>query len=241
MFKDRSILAVVPARGGSKGIPLKNLRELCGVSLVGITGRVIQQLSWIDRAVVSTDDDRIAEAAEAEGIDAPFRRPESLSGDRIGDWDVLKQALEEMEAQDDRRYDIVLMLQPTSPLRTPQQVEACVRKLMDGNFDAVWTVSETDSKGHPLKQLVVSANGEMDYYDPRGAEIIARQQLQPVYHRNGVAYAITRDCLLNHGSIKGNRSGALVVDEPLANIDTEADLEWAEIVAGKLQLEWLRP
>lgn len=240
MFKDRSILAVVPARGGSKGIPLKNLRELCGVSLVGITGRVVRQLPWIDRAVVSTDDDRIAEAAEVEGIDAPFRRPESLSGDRIGDWDVLKQALEEMEAQDGRSYDIVLMLQPTSPLRTPNQVEACVRKLVDGNFDAVWTVSETDSKAHPLKQLVVSESGEMDFYDSRGVEIVARQQLQPVFHRNGVAYAITRDCLLNQRSIKGNRCGALVIDEVLANIDTEEDLEWAEFVASKLQLDWLK-
>lgn len=239
MIEGRSVLVVVPARGGSKGVTLKNLREVCGVSLVGIVGRVVKRLPWVDRAVVSTDDDRIAAAAEAEGIGAPFRRPESLSGDRIGDWDVLQQALTEMESQDAREYDIVVMLQPTSPLRTPAQVQGCVRKLIDSEFDAVWTVSETDSKGHPLKQLLVSDSGEMDYYDSRGADIVARQQLTPVFHRNGVAYAITRSCLLNQKTIKGKRTGAFIVEEPLANIDTEEDLEWAGFVADKLALDWL--
>ena len=239
MIEGKSVLCVVPARGGSKGIALKNLREIRGVSLVGIAGRVIQCMRWIDCAVVSTDDDRIAAAAAAECVAAPFRRSEALAGDRIGDWDVLNEALNEVERQEGREYDIVVMLQPTSPLRTPVQVEGCVRMLAEGDFDAVWTVSETDSKGHPLKQLLVGESGEMNYYDSRGAQIIARQQLTPVYHRNGVAYAITRSCLLDQKTIKGARTGAFVIAEPLANIDTEDDLEWAEILARKLNLEWL--
>jgi len=239
MIEGKRILAVVPARGGSKGISMKNLREVCGVPLVAITGRVLQRMPVIDRAVISTDHDDIAAAGEENGIDAPFRRPESLSGDRIGDWDVLSHALQEMEKQDGCQYDVVVMLQPTSPLRTPVQVGGCITMLLDGGYDAVWTVSPTDSKGHPLKQLVIREDGEMDYYDPRGAEIIARQQLTPVYHRNGVAYAITRECLLDYGDIKGKRTGAYVIEEPLANIDTEEDLEWAEILARKLDLPWL--
>ena len=231
---------VVPARGGSKGIPAKNLREVCGFPLVGIVGRVVKQLDWVDRCVVSTDDDAIADAAEAEGVGAPFRRPESLSGDRIGDWDVLAHALREMDQQDSKSYDVVVMLQPTSPLRTPAQVEATVRKLIEGDFDAVWTVSETDVKAHPLKQLVVDEeSGAMDYFDPRGAEVIARQQLTPVFHRNGVAYALTRRCLLELGNIKGEKSGAVVVRDPVANIDTPEDLKAAESDARALQLTWL--
>lgn len=208
--------------------------------LVGIVGRVVNQLPWVDRCVVSTDDDAIANAAEAEGVDAPFRRPESLSGDRIGDWDVLTHALREMEQQDSRRYDVVIMLQPTSPFRQPYHIVESLEMLIRGDFDSVWTVSETDSKGHPLKQLLISDEGDMEYYDQKGADIIARQQLTSVFHRNGVAYAIRRDCLLEQKSIKGLKSGAYVVNEILANIDTELDLEWAEFVAPKLALKWLQ-
>lgn len=188
------------------------------------------RVSSIDRAVVSTDHDEIAAAAEAACLAAPFRRPEGLSGDRIADWDVLRHALLAMEALDETTYDIVLMLQPTSPGRTPAHVETTLRHLVDGHFDAVWTVSETDSKGHPLKQLLVAADGCLDYYDRRGAAIIARQQLQPVYHRNGLAYAMTRDCILEKKTIKGARTGAIVIDQFMPNIDTELDLEWAEFL-----------
>ncbi|HSO46551.1 MAG TPA: acylneuraminate cytidylyltransferase family protein, partial [Rhizobiaceae bacterium] len=173
MIDGRRVLAVVPARGGSKGIRLKNLRTVGGISLVARAAMVASQVAMIDRAVVSTDHEEIASVAEAAGLAAPFRRPEELSGDRIGDWDVLEQALREMEAQDGVTYDIILMLQPTSPGRTADHVEQTLRKLVDGKFDAVWTVSETDSKAHPLKQLVVGPDGVLDYYDPRGAAIVA--------------------------------------------------------------------
>ena len=232
MFADRTCLAVVPARGGSKGIPLKNLRKVGGKPLVARVGDVLRELPWVDRAVVSTDHEEIARIAEAAGIAAPFRRPESLSGDQVGDIDVLLHALQSMEKLDGKRYDIVVMLQPTSPLRRSEDVTSAVRKLVEEEFDAVWTVSETDSKAHPLKQLVISKSG-LDYYDPAGANIIARQQLAPVYHRNGVAYALTRDCLVEQGSIKGARTGALVLQGIQANIDTAFDLLLAEFLLSQ--------
>lgn len=228
MFEGRRILAVVPARGGSKGIKLKNLREIHGVSLIARVGAVVRQLPIVDRAVVSTDHEEIARAAEAAGLAAPFRRPEEISGDRIGDWDVLSHALTTMEAMDDTRYDIVVMLQPTSPSRRPEHVRDSIAKLVADGLDSVWTVSETDSKAHPLKQLTVTAEGELGYYDPDGARIIARQQLTPVFHRNGIAYAITRECLMEQRSIMGARPGALVIEGQIANIDTEFDLQLAE-------------
>jgi CMP-N-acetylneuraminic acid synthetase len=97
----------------------------------------------------------------------------------------------------------------------------------------VWTVSETDSKAHPLKQFLVTENSELQYYDPRGAEIVARQQLSPVYHRNGIAYAMTRSCLLDQKSIKGRRTGALIVRGDVVNIDTEFDLDLANLVFSR--------
>lgn len=227
MLSGKKILVVVPARGGSKGIKLKNIYPLAGKPLLTYTGEVVQQLKYVDRAVASTDHDRIAEAARACGLDVPFYRPESIAGDRISDWDVLHHALCEMEAQDHTCYDIIVMLQPTSPLRKPEHVTKTIMTLIEGQYDAVWTVSPTDSKAHPLKQLVVN-NGRLDYYDPVGAQIIARQQLTPVYHRNGVAYAITRECLLEKHSIKGDNTGVVIIEELLANIDTEFDVLIAE-------------
>ncbi len=228
MLKGRRILAVVPARGGSKGIALKNLRPLAGRPLLAWVGDTVRALDCLDRAVVSTDHLQIRDAALTAGLEAPFLRPPELSGDRIGDLDVLSHALIATEADDGRCYDIVLMLQPTSPTRRPEHVLATLDKLIDEELDSVWTVSPTDLKAHPLKQLRLDQDGRMSYFDPRGAEIIARQQLEPVYHRNGVAYALTRDCLLGQRCLLGARAGAVTIDEPMANIDTLADLARAE-------------
>ena len=237
MFADKRILIVVPARGGSKGLPLKNLRKVAGVSLVEWTARVIKSLVWADRAIVSTDHEEIAAEAEAAGLAAPFRRPNAISGDRIGDADVLIHALREMERLDGDIYDVVVMLQPTCPLRQPSHVTATVEMLIENQFDAVWTVTATDVKFHPLKQLVVSDNGRMTYYDPAGVNIVARQQLSRLYHRNGAAYAISRACLLGHSAIIGPRSGAVITQEALVNIDTADDLIAAESAARLLSTQ----
>lgn len=233
MIKGRRILAVVPARGGSQGVRLKNLREVGGLSLVARAAKVARAIDEIDRAIVSTDHDGIAEEAERAGLAAPFRRPEELSGPRISDLEVLTHAINEMERQDGVRYDIVVMLQPTSPSRTAEHVRKTIDTLIDGGFDAVWTVSETDSKAHPLKQLTIGSEGTLGYYDPAGATIIARQQLQPVYHRNGIAYAFTRDCLLDQKTIMGARTGSVLIEGPVVNIDTELDLQWANFLFGR--------
>ena len=228
MLQSRRILAVVPARGGSKGVRLKNIHPLDGIPLVAHVGRVLREVPTVDRAVVSTDNDAIAAEAVAAGLEAPFRRPESLSGDLISDQQVLQHALTTMEQLDGASYDIVLMLQPTSPLRRPAHVTAVLEKLVAEGWDAVWTVSPTDLKYHPLKQLTVQENGAMEYFDPRGASVIARQQLEPVYHRNGAAYAVTRDCLLRQGTLKGARTGAVILTEPMVSIDTIDDFARVE-------------
>jgi CMP-N,N'-diacetyllegionaminic acid synthase len=236
MLNEKKILAVVPARAGSKGIPDKNIKTVGGIPLVARVGEVLKELGEIDRAVVSTDSDCIAAVAESAGIAAPFRRPEALSGDRIGDLDVLTHALQTMEAIDGRQYDVVVMLQPTSPLRTAQNVRDCLQKMVDEKLDAVWTVSETDSKNHPLKQLTVGEKGELGYYDPAGGAVIARQQLKPLYHRNGIAYVISRECLLGQETIMGKRTAGLIVQGPHVRIDTMWDLALVEFILSSNRL-----
>lgn len=233
MFLDKRVLVVVPARGGSKGIKLKNIRKINGIPLVALAGRIAASLTYVDRAIVSTDHPEIRDVAVEAGLDAPFMRPESLSGDIVGDTEVLTHAILEMEKIDKVQYDVVVMLQPTSPMRKPEHVTRTVTKLIEEGYDAVWTVSETDSKSHPLKQLVIE-NDRLDYYDPDGAAIIARQQLVPVYHRNGVAYAISRSCLLDLKSIKGANTSAVLITTPLVNIDTEFDLQLAEFFSRSI-------
>ena len=234
MIRGRRVLAVVPARGGSKGIPLKNLQPVGGVPLVSRVGQVVAELPEVDRAVVSTDHEEIAKVAEASGLAAPFRRPPELSGDRIGDQEVLEHALRTMESVDDTRYDVVLMLQPTSPLRTAEQVRQCLELLIEQGWDAVWTVSQTDLKYHPLKQLTVAGDGSLGFFDDRGSAIIARQQLTPVYHRNGVAYAISRACLLDQRTIKGERTGVVVLPGEHLSIDSPSDLARADEIVSSV-------
>jgi CMP-N,N'-diacetyllegionaminic acid synthase len=229
VINGKSVLAVVPARGGSKGLPGKNLRRVGGKSLVAWAGEVAAQVSAIDRRVVSTDSEEIAQEARAADLDVPFMRPLHLSGCQVADWPVLTHALAETERIDRKVYDIIVMLQPTSPLRTAADVFRTIRMLEDGRWDAVWTVSQTDSKAHPLKQLTVQ-DGALDYWEQRGSQIVARQQLEPVYHRNGVAYAITRNCLVAQGTLKGIRTGAYIVQGEHVSIDTEWDLELVELL-----------
>ncbi len=234
MLADQRILVVVPARGGSKGIPMKNLLPVAGKPLLVHTAELVRGLAWVDRAVVSTDHLVIRETALAHGLDAPFMRPTALAGDRIGDVDVLRHALLATETDDGQRYDIVVMLQPTSPLRRPEDVRATVERLIEDRLDAVWTVSPTDLKAHPLKQLRVDDDGRMDYFDARGKDIVARQQLEPVFHRNGVAYALRRATLVEQSSLMGQRAGAVVVETPQVSIDTLDDVARVEhFLAGR--------
>jgi CMP-N,N'-diacetyllegionaminic acid synthase len=232
VYKEKRILCVVPARGGSKGIPLKNLRNIGGVPLVGLAGRIAQDVPLIDRAVVSTDHEEIARVAQSFGLDAPFLRPEPLSGDRIGDVDVLTHALQATEADDKQTYDVVVMLQPTSPLRKAEHVAATIQKLVDGKWDSVWTVSPVDSKYHPLKQLTLVGD-RIAFHDHAGSNVIARQQLTQMYYRNGIAYALTRNCLLNLKSLSGQRWGAVVLDGHYVSIDTEWDFELVEFIRSR--------
>jgi CMP-N,N'-diacetyllegionaminic acid synthase len=223
------VLAIVPARGGSKGIRLKNLRVVAGQSLLARTLALASSLPEISHVCVSTDHPDIKAAAlQFDGVTI-VDRPEELSGDRVADSPVLKHALEATDALLDMRFDVVLMLQVTSPLRDARDIRECLEALANDNGDAAWTVSPTELHFHPLKQLVVDDAGNMDLYDSRGLEIVARQQLTPVFHRNGSCYALRRDFLMSSDTLfSPGRSKAIISEGVRVNIDTEEDLTLAE-------------
>ncbi len=227
MIDQKRVLAIVPARGGSRGLPRKNLQPINGVPLVALAAQVALTASYIDRAVVSTDDEEIARVAQDAGIGFNGFRPPELSGDYVADWPVLIHELLTAESREHTTYDIVVMLQPTCPLRRAIHVTSALETLVQG-LDSVWTVSLSDPKFHPFKQLVIDSDGGFDYFDQRGRGVIARQQLSPLHHRNGAAYAMTRECLVNQKSIKGARSGVVTIEEPMISIDTLDDLRLCE-------------
>lgn len=229
MLENPKVLAIVPARGGSKGIRLKNLRVVGGQSLLARTLGLASSLPEISQVCVSTDHPDIKAAAlEFDGVTV-VDRPEELSGDRVADSPVLKHALEATEALLDMRFDIVLMLQVTSPLRDARDIRECLEALANDDGDAAWTVSPTELHFHPLKQLVVDDAGNMDLYDSLGLEIVARQQLTPVFHRNGSCYALRRDFLMSSDTLfSPGRSKAIISQGVRVNIDTEEDLTLAE-------------
>jgi len=225
MFANLSVLAVIPARGGSKGIPKKNIAPLAGKPLISYTTELISHLPWIDKTVVSTDSSEIAEVAQQSVGVGIVWRPEEISGDRIGDRDVLHHALIEAEAVDGTTYDVVIMLQPTSPLRTEENITDCITTLVEGKWDAVWTVSATDLSFHPRKQLTLDAEGRLGFFVPGGEAIVARQELTPVFHRNGVCYALKRELLLNtEGIWAPEKTTAVVIPGHHISIDTPEDL-----------------
>tara|TARA_A100001011_G_scaffold70240_1_gene71847 strand:+ start:25119 stop:25811 length:693 start_codon:yes stop_codon:yes gene_type:complete len=221
-----NILIVVPARGGSKGIKLKNLKKIFGESLIKITSNVIHELPFKHTSIVSTDHNEIAREAERCNLEVPFIRPKSISGDLISDWDVLNHALLEMEKIKNRKFSTIIMLQPTSPLRSAKDVTECLDKFENNNFDAVWTVSPIDLKYHP-KKILNAKNNKLSFYDNDGKGIIARQQLDECFIRNGLCYIISRNCILNHKNIYGKNLGYCITQKNIANIDTLSDLERA--------------
>lgn len=228
MIEGRTILAVVPARGGSKSIPRKNLKPVGGLSLVARAARVAGALPFVDAALISTDDPGIAAEAEAHGLEAPFLRPAELSGDTATSVEMWRHAWLAAEAHYAKRFDLSVLLEPTSPLRRPEDVERTLRALIETGAPAAVTVSPTPAHYTPHKTLKINDKGEIDFYLEGGAQHSLRQGIPAYYHRNGLCYAVTRDHLVNQGCIIDRGAVAVVIDRPVVNIDDMFELELAE-------------
>ena len=232
-IRELSVLAVVPARGGSKSIPRKNLKQVGGVSLVGRAAQVAKSVPWIDAAVISTDDREIAEEAVRHGLDSPFLRPPELSGDTATSVDAWRHAWLASEAHYGRRFELSILLEPTSPLRRTEDVERTVAGMLDAGAPAAATVSRTPAHYTPHKTLTVSADGRIGFYLEGGGRHSLRQGIPALYHRNGLCYAVTRRHLVEQGMIIDQNALAIIVDRHVVNIDDPFELELAEwLLAG---------
>lgn len=215
------VLGLVPARGGSKSIPRKNLVELGGVPLIQWTIQAALG-SNLKRVVVSTDDDEIAEISQNLGAEVPFKRPAELSSDQTLSIDVVLHALDVLEED----FDAVMMLQPTSPFRTSIDIESAIKIINDASS----VISVVPVEGtHPARMKFVEDGVLIDPSFAETIENMPRQDLRPMYIRNGAIY-LTRIADLRHRTFKGALSRALIMPkERSINIDTSFDLALARV------------
>jgi len=227
MRRHTTVLAVVPARGGSKGIPRKNLADLGGRTLVRRAIDVALSLPWIDMAILSTDDPEIAAEGRRAGLDVPTLRPAELATDLVSGYVVWRHAHLDAESRAGHRLDVSVLIQPTSPFRESSDIEACVDLVMNDSFDAAVTVSPTPSHYAPEKTVIVNGEGALHPYLSNERFQATRQLIPTYYHLNGICYAARREVVLNRKNVFGDRTGAVVIDRPMVNIDDPFDLELA--------------
>lgn len=221
-------LAIITARGGSKGIPRKNLALLLGRPLLAYTAEAALAARRVSRVILSTNDPEIAETGRRLGIDVPFLRPPELARDDTPHIPVLQHALGCIESTDGP-YDAVLTLQPTNPLRLPEDIDGAIALLEESKADSVISFAAIGDK-HPARMKELDPEGWV--IDPPFAEAFEgqpRQQLSKLYLRDGSIYLTRRAVLMEQNSLKGTRCRAWIMPEERAcNIDTPLDLFLAE-------------
>ena len=231
------VLVVVPARGGSKGIPRKNLQLLGGKPLVAHAVETGRAATLVSRVVCSTDDPQIADAARAAGAEVPFLRPAELATDASEDWPVFTHALQFLDSHEGWRPDLVVNLRPTSPLRRPSHVDNAIRLLLDTGADSVKAVHL--ARQHPHKMWLLGPDGAMEPYlkTPfrleRGPDV-PRAQLEDIYWQNGVVDVTRREVIVEQGVMIGRRVAGLVTEPAESiDIDTPLDLQLAELLLAQ--------
>ena len=223
-----NILAVILARGGSKGIPGKNLKLVGGISLVGRAARFASSLQMVTKTVISSDDDTIIKEAVKFGAEAPFQRPAELSSDTALSVDAWRHAWLTSEEHYGIRIETSLLFEPTSPLREADDVTKVLEALQVPNVLSATTVSKIPSHFAPPKVFSRTQSGMLQSMaqDPEKSSI--RQSLNSYYNRNGLVYAARRQAIVELRSIVGSHCAGITTERSVVNIDTLQDLSEAE-------------
>ncbi len=232
------VLGLIPARGGSKGVPGKNVRPIAGRTLLEYAACAARESGVIDRLVLSTDSEDIADAGRRAGIEVPFMRPASLAADDTPMVPVITHALGEL-AGTGWSPDIIVLLQPTSPLRRPQHIRDAVDALRSSDADSVVTVVEVPRHLSPDYVMRIDA-GRLQPFLPDGARVTRRQDARPAYSRDGTVYAFRRATLERSGSIYGDDCRPLLV-EAADSLSIDSPDDWSEaerrLVAREVRLK----
>ena len=223
------ILGLIPARGGSKGVPNKNIKLLGGKPLINYTIEVGLACAEITKLVVSTDSPEIAKISKAAGAEVPFLRPAELATDTSPSIDTVIHAVEFFR-KEGNQFDAVCLLQPTSPFRTAEEVQQAISTFVEKDADSLISVRKVPHQFNP--HWIFEPNADDDFLKIATGEseiITRRQELPPAYYRDGSIYLVKTEVLLKKRSLYGARIAfSLSENEAFVNIDTMEDWETAE-------------
>jgi len=223
-----TVVAILPARGGSKGIPRKNIKMLAGKPLIAWTIGAALRSRCLDRVITSTDDDEIAQVARQLGAEVPFLRPADLASDTATSVEVVLHALDWLQQNEYAQPDFVMLLQPTSPLRTAEDIEAAVVLQREKQAEAVVSVCKTAHPPQWLKRF--GPNGELLPWES-GVEPSRRQEAAPAYQQNGAIYLVKTVTLSRERTFLPERTfGYVMPPERSVDIDSPWDFYSAELI-----------
>lgn len=222
------VLGLIPARGGSKGVPRKNIRLMCGRPLLAYTAEQALKAKTLEKVVLSTDDEEIAEIGRKSGLEIPFMRPADLAQDSTSSISVVIYTLLALRELNEK-FDAVCLLQPTNPLRRAVDIDACVHLLANSNADAVVSVLPVPHEFNPKWVYWLNSENQIRLTSGDLEPISRRQDLPPAFHRDGSIYLTRTDTIFRRSSLYGKKTLGYKIDPVYsANIDTEDDWKRTE-------------
>ncbi len=227
------ILAIIPARGGSKGVPGKNIKLLGGKPLLQYTADSAKESKLLTKIILSSEDENIIGVAKEVGIEVPFIRPSELATDYAKSIDVIRHAIDALEAKGEY-FDAVCVLQPTSPFRERGLIDKAIQKFITTGVDTLLSVLPVPHEYNPHWVFEEDSEGNLCIATGENEIISRRQELPNAYHRDGALY-LTKVDYIKRGTLYGEKLGYIVSNPELyVNIDTLSDWEKAEVVVDKL-------
>jgi CMP-N,N'-diacetyllegionaminic acid synthase len=220
-------VAIIPARGGSKGIPRKSVRLLCGKPLIAYTIEAALSSKLIDRVVVSTEDEEIAEVSKKYGAEVISRPPE-LGQDDTPSLPVYQHAIRHLEKAEDYRPEIIVILQPTSPLRLVEDIDRAIAEFLKRKYDSIVSICEVE---HPPHWMYTLARNRLKPVIKDGESVTRRQDAPKMYRLNGAVYVTSREVIMKENRLIGRDTGAHIMPlERSIDIDTELDFKLADLL-----------
>lgn len=220
-------IAIIPARGGSKGLPGKNLAVVGGKTLVARAVETAVASGLFAYVLISTDDAAIAGEGRRAGASTPFLRPAALATDKAAVVDAVKDALQRLASAGEAPFELIVLLEPTSPMRNAEILQRTVAAAESEGADAAFTVSPVPTRFHALKQFTIGKANVACHAHPEAGSIVNRQELEPSFVRNGLCYAVRATALAAGLGFLGRSPRAVVVEGPIVNIDDAEDLALA--------------
>lgn len=227
------VIGFIFARGGSKGVPRKNIRPLAGKPLIAHSIEAAKASRYIERVIVSTDDPEIAGVAQHYGAEVPFLRPAELAGDRSPEMLSWRHAIRTLQETMGIEVGTFVSVPAPSPLRTPGDIDSCIEALADSGADLVISVSP--ARHHPrFSMVVLDEGGFASLLDQSGARYANRQEAPPVFDMTGVAFVARPEYIMGAENLFAGRVRAVQIPEERAfDIDSEVDFELADYLASK--------